>query len=275
MEYKEAHGARIPALGFGTFMLEPADTRRMAEAALDIGYRHIDTAQLYHNETEVGAAIAASDVARADIFLTTKVWIERFRSGHLEASVDESLARLDTDYVDLALLHWPNPDVALQETLNALLAVKHDGRARHIGISNFPTALVQEAVEIAGADALVTNQVEYHVFLDQQKVLAQARQFGMLLTAYCPLAEGKVVNNDTLGEIGAGYGKSAAQVALRWLLAQQGVITIPRTSNEAHARANFDVFDFELSDDDIRRIDRLQNNDRLIDPGIAPAWDSA
>jgi diketogulonate reductase-like aldo/keto reductase len=274
MEHKQAHGARIPALGFGTFMLEPADTRRMVAAALDIGYRHIDTAQLYHNETEVGAAIAASGIARGDIFLTTKVWIDQFRAGDLEASVDESLGRLKTDYVDLLLLHWPNPEVALEETLNALLAVKHDGRARHIGISNFPTALVQEAVEIAGADALVTNQVEYHVFLDQQKVLAQARQFGMLLTAYCPLAQGKVIGNETLGEIGAKYDKSEAQVALAWLLAQDGVITMPRTRSEARARANFNVFDFKLSEEDTRRIDALQDDERLINPGIAPEWDT-
>ncbi|HET6725212.1 MAG TPA: aldo/keto reductase [Gammaproteobacteria bacterium] len=273
MEYKNSHGTRIPSLGFGTFMLKPADARRMVEAALDIGYRHIDTAQLYRNEAEVGAAIAASPVGRDDIFLTTKVWIERFHAGDLEASVDESLGRLKTDYVDLLLLHWPNADVPLEETLAALLKVKHAGKAKNIGVSNFNTALVQQAVEIVGAEALVTNQVEYHPFLSQQKVLAQARQFGLLLTAYCPLAQGKVVDNDTLRDIGEMHGKSAAQVALRWLLQQDGVIAIPRTRNENHARDNFAVFDFELDHDEMGRIDNLLGDDRRISPGIAPEWD--
>lgn len=273
MDYKEAHGARIPALGFGTFMLKPADARRMVEGAIDIGYRHIDTAQLYRNEAETGAAIAASGVDRADIFLTTKVWIERFHSGDLEVSADESLERLGTDYVDLLLLHWPNADVPLEETLDALMRVKQSGKARHIGVSNFSTALVQQAVEIIGAEELLTNQVEYHVFLSQQKILAQARQFGLLVTAYCPLAQGKVIGNATLHAIGERYGKSEAQVALRWLLQQDGVIAIPRTKNEAHARANFEVFDFTLDDDEMRRIDQLLGDERQIDPEIAPTWD--
>lgn len=273
MENKEAHGASIPSLGFGTFMLEPADARRMVEAALDIGYRHIDTAQLYHNESDVGAAMTASGVDRGEIFLTTKVWIDRFKAGDLEASADESLARLDTDYVDLLLLHWPNADVPLEETLEALQRVKESGKARHIGVSNFNIALVQQAVETVGAETLVTNQVEYHPFLSQRKVLAQARQFGMLLTAYCPLAQGKVMGNATLRNIGGKYGKSEAQVALRWLLQQDGVIAIPRTRSEDHAQANFAVFDFELNDDELARIDTLLGEERLITPGIAPVWD--
>ncbi|HET7308292.1 MAG TPA: aldo/keto reductase [Gammaproteobacteria bacterium] len=273
MDYKEAHGARIPVLGFGTFMLKPADARRMVESAIDIGYRHIDTAQLYRNEMDTGAAIAASGVDRADIFLTTKVWIDRFHAGDLEASADESLERLGTGYVDLLLLHWPNADVPLEETLEALMRVKQAGKAKHIGVSNFSTALVQQAVEIIGAEQLVTNQVEYHVFLSQQKILAQARQFGMLATAYCPLAQGKVMGNETLRGIGDKHGKSEVQVALRWLLQQDSVIAIPRTRNEAHARANFAVFDFMLDDAEMRRIDRLLGDDRQIDPGIAPVWD--
>lgn len=273
MEYKQANGARIPALGFGTFMLTPADARRMVEAALDIGYRHIDTAQMYRNEAEVGAAIAASGIDRGDIFLTTKVWIDRYRAGDLEASADESLKRLATDYVDLLLLHWPNQDVPFEETLNALMRVKTAGRAKYVGISNRNTAQVQQAVEIVGADVLVTNQVEYHVFLSQRKILAQARQFGMLTTAYCPLAQGKVMGNETLAGIGRRHGKNEAQVALRWLLQQDGVITIPRTKNEAHARSNFEVFDFTLDEDETRRIDALQDDLRLVSPSFAPEWD--
>jgi diketogulonate reductase-like aldo/keto reductase len=276
MDYKTAHGARIPALGFGTFMLEKPDARRMVEAALEIGYRHIDTAPVYQNEVETGQAIAASGIGRDELFLTTKIWIDNFHAGDLEAAADASLKRLDADYVDLLLLHWPNPDVPLDETLHALLRVQEAGKTRHIGVSNFPTAQVQQAVEIAGAEMLVTNQVEYHPYLSQRRVLAQARQFGMLLTAYCPLAQGKVMGDTVLREIGARHGKSEAQVALRWLLRQDDVIAIPRTRSEAHARANFDIFDFSLDADEMARIDQLQGNGRVNDePAIAPVWDEA
>lgn len=278
MQYKTAHGARVPALGFGTFLLEKADTRRMVESALGIGYRHIDTAPVYRNEAETGAAIRTAGVDRGDIFLTTKIWVDSFHAGDLEAAADASLKRLDTDYVDLLLLHWPNPAVSLEETLNALLRVKHSGKARHIGVSNFPTAAVQEAVEIAGGQALVTNQVEYHPFLGQPKVLAQARQFGMLVTAYCPLAQGKIIGNPALAAIGERHGRSEAQVTLRWLLQQDGVVAIPRTKSESHARANFNVFDFELDDAEMARIDDLRESDGRLNssppPGIELTWDS-
>ncbi|HYW04774.1 MAG TPA: aldo/keto reductase [Gammaproteobacteria bacterium] len=273
MKYIEAGSRRIPALGFGTFRLDSADAYRMVRAVLDMGYRHIDTAQMYGNEEAVGRAIAESAVAREDVFLTTKVWPDRFRDGDLQASVDRSLERLDMDQVDLLLLHWPNPEVPLSETLDALQEVRRDGRARDIGVSNFPNALLRQALEHCGRGTLLTNQVEYHVFLSQREVLRQVREAGMFLTAYCPLAQGRVVGNAVLAEIGRRHGKNEAQVALRWLM-QQGVAAVPRTRRESNARANLDIFDFELPDADMRRIDgELQGDGRMVDPGLAPAWD--
>lgn len=210
---------------------------------------------------------------RSEIFLTTKIWFTRYHAGDLETSVDESLERLTTDYVDLLLLHWPNPDIPLEETMGALMRVREQGKARSVGISNHPTAQVSRVVGIVGPEAIVTNQVEYHPFLDQGKVLQQARELGMSVTAYAPLAQGTVIGDTTLRSIGQRYDKSETQVALRWLLQQDGVIAIPRTRSEAHARANFEVFDFELDDGDMRRIDALRGNRRLISPEFAPEWD--
>ncbi|HYW92863.1 MAG TPA: aldo/keto reductase [Gammaproteobacteria bacterium] len=273
MKYIEAGSRRIPALGFGTFQLGSADAYRMVRAVLDMGYRHIDTAQMYANEEAVGRAVAESGVAREDVFLTTKVWTDRFRDGDLQASVDRSLDRLGMDHVDLLLLHWPNPDVPLAETLSALQEVQRDGRARAIGLSNFPNALLRQALEHCGRGTLLTNQVEYHVFLSQRQVLRQVREAGMFPTAYCPLAQGRVIGNAVLRGIGRRHGKSEAQVALRWLI-EQGVAAIPRTRRQSNARANLDIFDFELAEAEMRRIDNeLQGDGRVVNPGFAPTWD--
>lgn len=274
MQYVDVNGIRVPALGFGTFLLKPADTYRMVRYALETGYRHIDTAQMYRNEADVGRAIADSGVPREEIFLTTKVWPEHFHASDLERSVDESLERLDVDYVDLLLLHWPNPEVPLRETVKALMGAKGVGKTRHIGVSNFTTRLVQETVAICGHGELLTNQVEYHVFLTQRSLLQQARELAFPLTAYCPLAQGRTAKDATLQAIGERHGKSGPQVALRWLL-DQNVIALPRTTNEKHADANFDVFDFELSDEDRRLIDeKLQGDGRVVNPAsLAPEWD--
>lgn len=276
MRTVEAHGASIPALGFGTFMLEPDDAHRMVRHALKAGYRHIDTAQIYRNEDAVGAAIAESEVDRSDIFLTTKVWVDRFADGDLQRSVEESLRRLRTDYVDLLLLHWPNPDVPLAESLKALNEVRGEGRTRHIGISNFTVRLTDEAVPMSAAP-LVTNQVEYHPFIDQRPVSAALSRHHMALTAYCPLAQGKVFDCPTLDRIGRAHDKGPGQVALRWLLQQDNVVAIPRTRSEAHADANLDVFDFELTEEEMHQIYELHSpGGRLISPeGLAPAWDTA
>ena len=274
MDHITAGAARIPALGFGTFELTPEDAGPAVEAALAAGYRHIDTAQVYRNEAAVGEALAASDVPRDAIFLTTKVWTDHFRDGDLQASVAESLRRLRVEQVDLLLLHWPNPDVSLAETLGALVDVQERGMTKHVGISNFPCALMREAAGIAPG-RIVTNQVEFHPYLGQQRVLAAARELGMSVTAYSPLARGRVFDDPVLQRIAAAHGRDPGQVALRWLL-DQGVVALPRSRTPDHIRANFAVGDFVLDDAERSAIDNeLPKDVRLIDPGFAPEWDAA
>lgn len=270
-----ANGATIPALGFGTFELDSEQAESMVEYALKVGYRHIDTAQAYNNEAAVGRGIENSGVAREDIFLTTKVWTDRFTDGDLQKSVEKSLDRLGTDYVDLILLHWPNPDVSLKETLNALNEVQDKGLARNIGISNFTSRQIHEAAEISG-HPLATNQVEYHPYLDQKPVLDALAEHDISLTAYCPLARGEVFKDPTLERIGKKHGKNAGQVTLRWLIQQDNVIALPRSSNPDHVASNFDVFDFELTEEDMSEISKLHSEDgRMINPSFAPEWDNA
>jgi 2,5-diketo-D-gluconate reductase B len=276
MQIVEANEARIPSLGFGTYLLEGQSVVDMVSHALNVGYRHVDTAQVYGNESEVGRGIEASSVDREEVFLTTKVWVDYFAAGDLPASVDESLSKLRTDYVDLLLLHWPHPEVPLSETLGALNEVRAAGKTKHIGVSNFTTKLISEAVELSEAP-LVTNQVEYHPFLDQTPVLETLRANGMSLTAYSPLARGKVLEADTITEIARDHGKTNSQVALRWLVQQDGVIAIPKASRAERVEENFDIFDFELSDEEMHRISGLATPEgRLISPSnLAPEWDIA
>lgn len=275
MQYVNANGTTIPALGFGTFELDPEDAQAMTTHALRSGYRHIDTAQAYKNEQAVGNGMRESGVAREDIFLTTKVWTRFFTDGGLQQATQKSLERLQTDYVDLLLLHWPNPDVPLAETMRALNDVRERGLARNIGISNFTTALIDEAVSLSDAP-LVCNQVEYHPGLSQTPVRNTLAQHDMALTAYCPLAQGRVFKDNTLARIGEPHGKNGGQVALRWLLQQDQVIAIPRSTNPAHVDSNFDVFDFELTDQQMAEITARQSeNGRLVSPSFAPVWDNA
>ncbi|MBW9071913.1 aldo/keto reductase [Agrobacterium deltaense] len=271
-----ANGASIPALGFGTFRIPGADVLRIVPHALKAGFRHIDTAQIYGNEAEVGEAIAASGVARGDVFLTTKVWVENYRHNAFLASVDESLKKLKTDYVDLLLLHWPNEEVSLAEQIGALNAVKEAGKVRHIGVSNFSTALMAEAVKLSKAP-IVTNQIEYHPYIDQDVVIAAAKAAGMSVTGYYGMADGKVFTDPVLKEIAAGRGKSVAQVVLRWLVQQQGVIALSKTVSEARVDENLAIFDFELSADEMAAIRALARPDgRIVSPeGLAPVWDKA
>jgi diketogulonate reductase-like aldo/keto reductase len=273
MLYVETHGARIPALGFGTFRLDGRTAERMVRYALEIGYRHIDTAQMYGNEAEVGAAIAASGVARDEIWLTTKIWPDSFREGDLPRAAGQSVRRLRTE-PDLLLLHWPNPEVPLRETIGALNDAKRQGLTRHIGISNCPSALIRESVALS-AEPLIVNQVEYQPYLSQRAVLEEVRRNGMALTAYSPVAQGKVFSDPTLARIGERHGKNPGQVALRWLIQQDGVGAIPRSSREAHAMANLEIFDFALSTAEMAEIFALARPDgRLVDPaGFAPNWD--
>ncbi len=266
----------IPALGFGTWQLEGDVAKRMTEAALQIGYRHIDTAQIYKNEREVGAAIAASKVARKDIFLTTKVWVDRFGKGDLQASVEESLERLGVDYVDLLLLHWPKASPALEETMEAMNDLQARGWTRAIGVSNFPSGQLKKAAALA-ATPLATNQVEYHPYLSQKTLLAATKAVGASLTAWSPLAQGKIADDAVIGEIARAHGKTAGQVTLRWLVQQHGVIAIPRTQKESRARENFDIFDFELTADEMAKIHALANPNGRLGDWLDPAfkWDAA
>jgi 2,5-diketo-D-gluconate reductase B len=226
MQFVEANGARIPAIGLGTWELRGRTCARLVEQALKLGYRHIDTAQVYENEREVGEGLRASKVRRDDVFVTTKVWTTHFAPNDLERSTKESLTKLRLSEVDLLLLHWPNPHVPLAETLGALAHVKQLGMVRHIGVSNFTVALIDEAVATC-VEPLVCDQVEYHPYLDQTKVREACTRHGMAVVAYSPVARGRIKGDATLTGIGRAHGKTAAQVCLRWLV-QQNVPAIPR-----------------------------------------------
>jgi 2,5-diketo-D-gluconate reductase B len=272
MYFVEANGAKIPAIGLGTWELRGRTCARIVEQAIKLGYRHIDTAQIYENEREVGEGLRASGAKRDDVFVTTKVWTTHFAPNDLERSTKESLAKLRLAEADLLLLHWPNPHVPLAETLGALAHVKQLGMARHIGVSNFTVALIEEAVD-ACAEPLVCDQVEYHPYLDQTKVLDACNHLGLALVAYSPIAKGRVKNDEVLASLGAKYQKTAAQVCLRWLV-QQNVVAIPRTSKIERLSENIEIFDFALSDSDMRQISAMAGpKGRLTDFGFAPKWD--
>ena len=269
---KTIRGETIPALGLGTFELTGPAGEAAIRTAIDLGYRQIDTAIRYGNEIEVGRAIRASGLARGEFFVTTKIWFNDLSPDTVHRRVDESLDRLGLDQVDLLLVHWPTKDVPLGETLAAYAEEKQRGRTRLIGVSNFPVALLDEALEVHKAD-LFCNQVEYHPFLSQEKLLARMRRAGMLLNAYQPIARGKVFDNDLLKALGRKYGKSAGQVTLRWLIQQDGVGAIPRSSKPENMRANLDIFDFELSPEDMAAIHGLASGRRYSSFAWEPAWD--
>jgi 2,5-diketo-D-gluconate reductase B len=271
-QFVKANGARIPAIGLGTWELRGRTCARLVEQALKLGYRHIDTAQVYENEREVGDGVRASGIKRDDVFVTTKVWTTHFAPNDLERSAKESLVRLRLPEVDLLLLHWPNPQVPLSETLGALAHAKKLGLARHIGVSNFTVALIEQAVAEC-PEPLVCDQVEYHPYLDQTKVREACAQHGLAVVAYSPVAKGKVKGDETLNRIGRAHGKTAAQICLRWLV-QQNVCAIPRTSKLERLSENIDIFDFELSDAEMARISRMGDaRTRFTDFGFAPKWD--
>ena len=269
-----AHGATIPAIGFGTSPMTGGLSAETVAAALAVGYRHIDTARKYGTEGAVGEAMRASRLPRGDIFLTTKVSHENLRPADFARSVDDSLAALGVDYVDLLLVHWPNPEIALAETMPALAKAKRDGLARNIGVANFTTALLDQAIALC-PEPLVALQAEYHPYLDQTKLLTAARERGLVFVAYCPLARGRLFADPVLADIATAHGRSVAQVALRWLL-QQGVASIPFSSNPQRIADNFAVFDFALTEDEMHRIAALKRPDgRIANPvGRVPGgWD--
>jgi len=274
MQTISANGAAIPSLGFGTFSMEGKDVLRMVPAALRLGFRHVDTAQIYQNEAEVGQAIATSGVSRAEIFLTTKVWIANLAPDRFMASVDESLAKLQTDHVDLLLLHWPNGTVSLAEQIGALNAVREAGKARDLGVNNYPVGLPAEARSLSTAP-LVTNQVEYRPYLEQRHLLADMRESGIALTAYYAMADGKVLGDAILADIAASYGRSIAQIVLRWLIQQPSAAALTRTFSEDRARSNFKIFDFELDAMEMAAIGALAILvGRRVNPvGLSPDWD--
>jgi len=273
-QVNEVHGARIPVVGLGTWNLRGRSCAGLVEQALRLGYRHVDTAEMYDNEREVGEGVRASGIARNQVFITTKVWPSHFAPRELERAAKESLARLRLAEVDLLLLHWPNPQVPLSETLGALCKIKQDGMARHIGVSNFNIALLEQATSLS-AEPLVCNQFEMHPFLDQSKLVSACRAKGMAVVAYSPIARGNAKNDAVLARIGKAHEKSAAQVSLRWLVQQQ-IAVIPRTSKIERLSENLAVFDFALSDAEMAEVAALAHRDgRIVDYAYAgsPKWD--
>jgi 2,5-diketo-D-gluconate reductase B len=267
-----AHGAEIPAIGFGTSSLGD-NAAELVAIALRLGYRHLDAARKYGTERGVGDGIRASGVPRGDIFLTTKVSHENLRPADFARSVEKSLGELQVDYVDLLLIHWPNPKIPVADCMEPLAAAKRAGLARHIGVANFNIELLEQAIHTC-PESLITNQVECHPYLDQTKMLAALRRHGMALTAHCPLARGRLMGDPVLGEIAHERHKTLAQIALRWLIQHEIVAAIPRSSNPARIAENLDVFDFRLTAGEMDRISALERpNGRVANPAFAPQWD--
>lgn len=272
MQFKRIQGVDIPEIGLGTYTLTGKRGEDIVKLAINLGYRHIDTAQDYKNEREVGNAIKKSHINREELFVTTKISIKNLAPEELLKSADQSLLDLDLPYVDLLLLHWPNPEFEIGKTIEAMLAVRDQGKALNIGVSNYPLKLLKEVNEELSAP-IFCNQVEYHPLLGQFDLLDYAAENDLMLTAYCPLAQGKVLSNPLLIELGNKYGKNAAQIALRWLIEQEQVTVIPKASSKEHLESNLDIYDFELEDDDFYAIDELEKNMRIVNPSVAPEWD--
>jgi diketogulonate reductase-like aldo/keto reductase len=269
---KTIQGEAVPALGFGTFELKGPEGEAAIRTAIEIGYRQIDTAIRYGNEVEVGRAVRASGVPRGELFITTKIWFNDLQPETVARRVDESLDRLGFDQVDLLLIHWPTKDIPLGETLAAFAEAKAQGKTRLIGVSNFTVALLDEALDVHKAE-LFCNQVEYHPFLSQEKLLARMRRADMLLNAYQPIARGKVSASELLNDLGRKYGKSAGQITLRWHIQQDNVGAIPRSSRLENIRSNRDIFDFELSPEDMAAIHGLARGERYTRFDWEPDWD--
>jgi 2,5-diketo-D-gluconate reductase B len=267
-----AHGAKMPAIGFGTSSL--GDCGEVVATALRLGYRHIDTAWKYGTERGVGEGIRAAGIPREEIFLTTKVSHEYLRADAFARSVEESLKNLGVDFVDLLLVHWPNPEIPLHEPIAALAKAKRQGLTRHIGVANFNITLLDEALRLC-PEPLVNLQAEYHAHLDQTKLTAACRQRGLIFTAYCPLGRGRLLRDPVLADIAAHKGRPLAQIALRWLIQQGNIVAIPRSSNAKRMAENLNVFDFALTEQEMERIAALKRPDgRIANPaGRVPAWD--
>ncbi|HET9147883.1 MAG TPA: aldo/keto reductase [Acetobacteraceae bacterium] len=272
MEIIGPGGLSMPKLGFGTWQMSGRECRHSVEQALALGYRHIDTAEMYGNEEAIGGALSGCGLPREEIFLASKVWHDHLEPAVLRRSCHASLRRLRTDYLDLYLIHWPAPGMNLRAALEAMMRLKDEGKIRHLGVSNFTVALMREAVEGIGA-AIACNQVEYHVLLDQGAVLDFARAHGIAVSAYRPLAEGRLGEFPELVRIAAKHGASVQQIALKWLLDQEMVAAIPKAAHEAHQKANLAALSITLDDEDRRVIAALPKDQRLVDPSFSPSWD--
>jgi 2,5-diketo-D-gluconate reductase B len=268
-ETVSAQGAEVPKVGFGTWQMNGRECVEAVRDALELGYRHVDTAAAYDNERDVARGIAESGVAREEIFLTTKVWMDDVTRDRLFASAENSLRDLATDYVDLLLIHWPNERVPIEETMRAMVALRDRGRVRHLGVSNFTPRLVAEALEHG---PLLCDQVEYHVGLAQDRLLEMAEDRDLVIAAYAPFAHGEIFGEPLLREIGEAHGKSPGQVALRWLIEQDRVVAIPKAASHENRVANLDVFDFELTAEERARLDALPKDRRRFDTAWAPDW---
>ena len=272
MEHFQTQGISLPRLGLGTYRMQGDVCRAAVESALALGYRHIDTAEMYGNEDAIGAALAAANVARKDLHVTTKVWNENLAPDAIRRSFDASLKKLRLDHVDLYLVHWPAKNMNLPAIFETLLKLKQEGRTRAIGVANFNIALLKTVVEEIKAP-IACNQIEYHMMLDQSKVKKYMDAKSIPLVAYCPLAQGRAASDETLNAIGKKHNAAAAQVALRWLLDQDGVAAIPKASRHESQKANLDALNVKLDDEDRRKIAALPKDKRFVNPGFAPAWD--
>jgi 2,5-diketo-D-gluconate reductase B len=272
MENLQTQGISLPRLGLGTYRMQGEVCRAAVESALGLGYRHIDTAEMYGNEEAIGAAIAATGVARKDLHVTTKVWNENLAPDAMRTAFDTSLKKLRLDRIDLYLVHWPAPKMNLPVMFDTLMKLKEEGRTRAIGVANFNIALLQTVVEEIKAP-IACNQVEYHVMLDQTPLRKYMRAKSIPLVAYCPLAQGRAASDPTLTAIGRKHGASAAQVALKWLLDQEDVVAIPKASRAESQKANLDALNVGLDDEDLQAIAGLPKDKRFVNPGFSPAWD--
>ena len=270
-----AHGAQIPAVGYGTMLFpEPERAVELIACSLKCGYRHIDTARKYGAEEWVGEGIRASGLPRKDIWVTTKVTEENAKADDFTRSVDTSLKALGLDYVDLLLIHWPQPKVPLKETLGALAKARREGLTKNIGVSNFTVALLDEAVGKC-PEPLFTNQIEYHAYIRQDKIIAACGRYGLLVTCHVPLARGTVLKDPVIQDIAKSHGKTAAQVALKWLVQQPNMVVVPRALEYSEIKENIDIFDFELSENEMNQISGLRDrNHRIVNPTVRrPVWD--
>lgn len=274
METITTQGVAMPRLGFGTFRMPGGGAQPVVESALALGYRHIDTAAMYENEAAVGAAIAASGVPRNELFITTKVWHDQLAPDALHRAFDTSLKKLGLEQIDLFLIHWPSKDMDLASTLEALTSLRERGLARAIGVCNFNLPLLHHAVEEIGAP-IASVQVEYHPYLSQTALLDYLRRHGLPLTAYAPLAQGRVASDPVLASIGQKHGVGAAQIAIAWLLDQPDVAVIPKAAGPESQKANLAALDIRLDDEDRAAIAALPKDQRFVRPTFAPEWDAA